>query len=156
MKQLLKLILCLTLPLLIGGVSGIATSSNINTWFVYLSKPFFNPPSYLFTPVWATLYLLMGYSLYRILNQPHSLYRKQAVTAFSVQLFLNFSWSFLFFQFHLLGLALCEIFLLLASIIWMVGAFYKIDKKAAYVNIPYIMWVSFASILNGSFWWLNR
>ena len=156
MKSFFKLAICVLIPLLIGVISGITTADNINTWFIYLNKPFFNPPNYLFGPVWTTLYILMGYSLYRILNQPQTTSKKKALIIYSIQLFLNFCWSFLFFKFHLLGLAFCEILLLLSSIIWMIISFYKLDKIASYLNIPYLLWVSFASVLNISFWWLNK
>lgn len=154
-KSILKFILCISLPLLIGAVSGIATSANIPNWYVTLNKPSFNPPNYLFAPVWTTLYLLMGISFYLILKTPQIEQRKKAVIAFTVQLCLNFMWSFLFFAFHAIGFALIEIIMLLCCILWMIFTFYKINKIAAIINIPYILWVSFASILNASIYILN-
>ncbi len=139
-----------------GTISGIATASNISTWYVTLNKPSFNPPNYLFAPVWTTLYLLMGVSLFMILQTAKSSPKTQAIKAFSVQLALNFCWSFLFFTFHTLGIALIEIIVLLCCILWMIFSFYKINKTAALFNIPYLLWVSFASILNASIYMLNN
>ena len=155
MKQFLKLSLCILSTLLIGGISGFATASSINGWYVTINKPSFNPPNYLFGPVWTSLYILMGISLYMILQSDSNELRKKAVTIFSIQLFLNFCWSFIFFNFQNLGFAFVEIILMWISILTMIIIFYKINKTAAFLQIPYLLWVSFASILNGSIWYLN-
>jgi translocator protein len=155
MNRYLKLILCITAPLIIGAISGIATAKNINNWYVILIKPNFNPPNYLFGPVWTFLYLLMGISFYIILQSPKHEIKKQAILIFCIQIFLNFCWSFLFFKYHWLGIAFIEIILIWLSIITMIINFYKINKIAAYLQIPYLLWVSFASVLNGSIWYLN-
>lgn len=155
MKQFLKLSLCILSTLLIGGISGFATASSINGWYVTINKPSFNPPNYLFGPVWTSLYILMGISLYIILQSDSNELRKKAVTIFSIQLFLNFCWSFIFFNFQNLGFAFVEIILMWISILTMIIIFYKINKTAAFLQIPYLLWVSFASILNGSIWYLN-
>lgn len=155
MKNILKLTLCITIPLLIGGIGGIATASSINTWYVSLIKPSFNPPNYLFGPVWTTLYILMGISFFVILKSPKTELRKKAIMIFCIQLFLNFCWSFLFFKFQLLGLAFIEIILIWISIITMIILFFEINKTAALLQIPYLLWVSFASVLNGTIWFLN-
>ncbi len=118
-KKLVVFLLCIILPLLVGGISGIATVSGIKDWYVHLNKPFFNPPNYLFGPVWSILYLLMGVSLFMIL-QSKSITKKKAISIFFVQLFLNFWWSFLFFKFQLLGISLIEIVLMWLSILWMI------------------------------------
>lgn len=155
MKKIAIFILCIIGPLLIGAIGGFATATSIDTWYVTLNKPFFNPPNYLFGPVWTLLYLLMGISLYMILQSPVNEFRKKAIIIFSLQLFLNFWWSFLFFKFHLLGIAFVEIFIIWISIITMIYVFQKINKTAAYLQIPYLLWVSFASVLNGAIWFLN-
>lgn len=155
MKNSIKLIICITVPLLIGGISGFATATSINDWYIDINKPSFNPPNYLFGPVWTTLYILMGISFYMILQSPKTELRKKAVAIFCIQLFLNFCWSFIFFKFQLLGLAFIEIIFMLLSIITMITVFYKINKTAALLQIPYLLWVSFASVLNGSIWYLN-
>jgi tryptophan-rich sensory protein len=150
-----KLILCILFPLLVGSVSGIATASGVNNWFQTINKPSFNPPNYLFGPVWTILYILMGISFYLVLQTPYSKSNKYALAIFFVQLFLNSSWSFLFFRYKLIGVAFIDIILLWLSIICMIYAFSKINKRAAYLQLPYLLWVSFASILNGAIWWLN-
>lgn len=156
MNRFLKLALCILLPLTVGGISGFATATSINTWYMTLNKPFFNPPNYLFGPTWTTLYILMGVSLYLILQTPKNELRKKSITIFVVQLFLNFWWSFIFFKFQYLGLALIEIITMWIYILMMIIYFQKIHKTAAYLQIPYLMWVSFATLLNASLWWLNR
>lgn len=155
MNKYLKLSLCIILTLSIGSISGVATASGINTWFYDLNKPFFNPPSYLFGPVWTFLYILMGVSLFLILQTQKKYLLKKAVTIFTIQLVLNFLWSFIFFKFQLLGASFIEIMILWICILQMILVFYKINKMAAFMQIPYLMWVSFASVLNGAIWWLN-
>jgi tryptophan-rich sensory protein len=143
------------LTLSVGSISGIATSQSVDTWFVGIIKPSFNPPNYLFAPVWTVLYLLMGISFYLILTANKTTQRKKAIIIFSIQLLLNFCWSFLFFKYHWLGIAFIEILLIWLSIISMILIFYKVNKTAALLQLPYLLWVSFASILNGAIWWLN-
>jgi translocator protein len=155
MKKIFLLIACLFGPLIIGSISGYATASNINSWFVNIIKPSFNPPNYLFAPVWTILYLLMGVGLYLVLLTPKSAQRSKAILIFSIQLFLNFCWSILFFKFHLLGIAFIEILLLWLSIATMIHYFKSINITAAYLQIPYLCWVSFAGVLNASIWWIN-
>lgn len=155
MKKLLKLLLCILSTLFVGGFAGFATATSISTWYTTINKPSFNPPNYLFGPVWTILYILMGISLYIILQSPKTELRKKAITIFFIQLFLNFCWSFIFFKFQLLGLAFIEIIFMWVSILTMIILFFEINRKAALIQIPYLLWVSFASILNGSIWFLN-
>jgi benzodiazapine receptor len=155
MYKYLKLFCCVLLTLSIGAVSGVATSSGINNWFLGLNKPFFNPPNYLFGPVWTLLYILMGISFFLILQSPVKELRRKAIIIFAIQLSLNFFWSFIFFKFQLIGLAFIEIILIWLSILAMIIAFYKINRTASWLQIPYFLWVCFASILNGAIWFLN-
>ena len=155
MSTYLKLILCLLLTLSVGAFAGIATATSINNWYITLNKPAFNPPNYLFGPVWTVLYILMGISFYMILRSGSDKNKTKAILIFSIQLFLNFCWSFLFFKFHLLGLALIEIITIWLFIILMIIQFKKVNKLAAYLQLPYLAWVSFATLLNASIWWLN-
>lgn len=155
MNKIIKLILCILIPLSIGAVSGIATATGIGSWYTTLNKPFFNPPNYLFSPVWTLLYTLMGISLYLILQSPKNEFTIKAITIFCIQLFLNFWWSFLFFKFQLIGIAFIEIIMIWASILTMIIIFGKINKTAAYLQIPYLLWVSFASALNFTYWLIN-
>ena len=155
MKNTTKLIICIIIPLAVGAISGYATVSSISTWYAALNKPSFNPPNYIFGPVWTTLYLLMGISLYMVVRTTSNKDRRRATALFAVQLTLNFIWSFLFFTFHQTGLALINIGMLWLSIAGMIWAFYQVNKTAALLQIPYIMWVSFASVLNAAIWVLN-
>jgi len=154
-KNIGVLILCILIPLIIGALSGYITSSEIDSWYNTLQKPSFNPPNYLFGPVWTCLYILMGVSLFFIWKSPKTPLRTRALMVFGVQLFLNFWWSILFFSFHLLFISVIEILALLASIVYMIVLFRTIKPIAAYMNIPYLLWVSFATALTISIWVLN-
>jgi translocator protein len=156
MKKYLYLIACIVFTMSIGAFGGIATASGVNDWYITAAKPSFNPPNYIFGPVWSFLYLLMGVSFYLILKTPKTTYRNQAIFIFLLQLALNFLWSFIFFKFQLLGIAFFEILLLWSSILGMILIFKRINKTAANLQIPYLLWVSFATVLNGSIWFLNR
>ena len=156
LKYLPSLLICLFIPLAIGGLSGFFTSSAISTWYVTLIKPSFNPPNFIFAPVWTTLFALMGISLFMIWNSPKGTNRNNALLIFTVQIVLNFIWSFLFFNFESPGLALIEIVMLWTSILMMIIYFRRINKIAAALQVPYLLWVSFASVLNSTIWYLNK
>ena len=138
-----------------GFLAGMFTSQAIPTWYASLTKPAFSPPNWVFGPVWTSLYILLGISLFLIWKDEASKDRNRAIKVFSIQMLLNFAWSFLFFYFHLIGVALIEIILLWVSIGYMIYLFYKIRPFAAYLNIPYLIWVSFAVILNTGYYFLN-
>ena len=154
-SQFIKLIVSIALPLGIGSVAGLFTAEAIPGWYETLNQPSFNPPNWIFGPVWTTLYLFMGISLFLVWKQSASKERNIAIFVFLLQLALNFCWSFIFFFFNMIGLALIEIILLWISIIIMLVLFYKIKPIAAYINIPYFLWVTFATILNTSYYFLN-
>jgi translocator protein len=149
--QLSALAVCIGIPLLVGAVSGFATMKDLNSWYAALRKPSFNPPNSVFGPVWTALYVLMGISLYLVWKAPPSPDRSAAMIAFGVQLVLNFAWSFLFFRFHRIALAFREIVLLYLCIIWMMALFARVDAAAAWLQVPYLLWVGFATVLNGAF-----
>ena len=155
-KSILKLIGCIALPLVVGGISGFVTAQQISGWYATLNKPSFNPPNYLFGPVWTSLYILMGVSLYLVLNTPAVKQRTAGIIIFSIQHFLNFWWSIIFFSLHQPGFAFIEIVLLWVSIITMIVTFFRIKPIAAYLQVPYLLWVSFASALNYGIWMLNK
>ena len=150
-----KLIVSILLPMLVGGVAGIFTVEGTNGWYRTLNAPSFNPPDWIFGPVWTMLYLLMGISLYLIWIEVDSALKSKAIRIFFLQLALNFVWSFLFFYFNNIDLALAEIVLLWITIVWMIIQFMQINKTAAFLNIPYLFWVSFATALNIAFATLN-
>lgn len=155
MKKALKLIVCILIPEVIGGLSGYLTFDGIKNWYSTLHKPFFNPPNFVFGPVWTLLYLLMGISLYMIWNEPAAEKRTRALGVFGLQLFLNFCWSIIFFTLQRPDLAIVEIVLLWACIVWMITSVRQVKPVAAYLQIPYLLWVSFASALNIAIWALN-
>ncbi len=150
------LALFILLSLAAGAIGSIFTLNSIPTWYATLSKPSFAPPNWLFGPVWTTLYILMGISAYLIWEKgmKKKLVRN-ALLLFALQLILNALWSILFFGLRSPLYGLVCIALLWLSIALTIKLFYSIDKRAAYLLIPYILWVSFASILNYSIWMLN-
>lgn len=151
-----KLIAAVGLCLTAGFIGGFFTAPAIPLWYNQLQKPEFNPPSWVFSPVWTILYILMGVSLYIIwnsrINQKEA---SRAYFAFGLQLGLNILWSILFFGLRNLFYAFVDIILLLAAIVATIAVFYRIDRKAALLLVPYLLWVSFASVLNYSIWQLN-
>lgn len=152
--KILKLVGCILLSFVAGGIGSIFTAPAITNWYATLAKPSFNPPSWLFGPAWTTLYILMGIALFLVWESKKE-HKKIAYTAFFVQLVLNALWSIIFFGWHNLGLAFAEIILLWLTIVWTIVSFGKISKPAAYLLIPYILWVSFASALTFAIWRLN-
>ena len=150
-----KLIISIILPLSIGAIAGIFTARAIPEWYATLNQPSFNPPNWIFGPVWTTLYLVMGISFFLIWKLESGKERNQAIVIFLVQLLLNFGWSFCFFYFKMIGLALVEILLLWSAIVLMLTLFNKLKPLAAYLNIPYLLWVTFATLLNAAYFFLN-
>lgn len=154
-QNIAKLVVALLLPLSVGAVAGMFTSEAVPTWYATLNRPSFNPPNWIFGPVWTTLYILLGISFFLIWKENPSKQRNLAINVFSIQMLLNFAWSFIFFYFNMIGLALFEIILLWISIVGMIYIFYKMKPISAYLNIPYLIWVSFATILNTGYYILN-
>ena len=140
-----------------GIISGLIANTGLNAWFGTLNKPSWNPPAYLFAPVWTMLYLLMGISLWLIWKSNTPVPQKiNLIILFSLQLFLNFWWSIIFFKFHSPALAFIDIILMLTIILLTIINFSKFSKAAAWLLVPYIAWVSFATILNFTIWILNK
>jgi tryptophan-rich sensory protein len=158
MKKYTRIAVVVATCLAVGYFSGIATQSGVNTWFPTLKKPVFNPPNWIFAPVWTTLYIMMGVAaglVWGRIEAEREAVRK-ALVFFGIQLALNMLWSFLFFGLGNRLLALIEIVLLLLMIYETHLKFRKIDKIAGLLFIPYILWVGFAAVLNASIWWLNK
>lgn len=152
----MKLVLSLALTLLVGFIAGFATARSIDTWYANLNKPSFNPPNWLFAPVWTILYILMGIALYIVWNKTATSQRNIALTVFLVQLAINFAWSFIFFNSHQVGWALVDIIVLWFLILVTIILFFQISSTAGWLLVPYLLWVSFAGILNYSIWQLNK
>lgn len=139
----------------VGSIGVIFTAPNIDTWYQTLNKASFNPPGWLFGPAWTILFFLMGWAFYLIWTSSAK-DKMTAYVVFGFQFLLNISWSAIFFGLKLPGEALFEIVLLWLSILWTIIVFYKISKTASHLLIPYLLWVSFASVLNYYAWVLNR
>jgi translocator protein len=142
-----KLVVSLVIPQIVGGVGALFTTPKISNWYQGLNKPFYNPPNWVFGPVWTLLFLLMGISLYLVWNKKKKLSNK-VFGIFWLQLGLNLLWSILFFGLQSPILGLIEILVL-----WM--AIKKMMKDFPW-QLPYLLWVSFATLLNIGIWWLNK
>ncbi len=152
MKNYFKLLISLIIPLSLGSIAGFFTSSD-SIWYQELIKPSFNPPGWVFGPVWTILYIMMGLSFYYVWNSEKEI--KLPTIVYYVQLFLNFTWSFLFFGLQNLLISFIEIMFLWSALIVTFFLFHKVSKKGAYLLIPYLLWVSFAAILNFTIYYLN-
>lgn len=153
MNKYVKLVLSILLSFSASLIGSIFTSSSVSTWYLTIQKPSFNPPSWVFGPVWTILYFLIGVSFYLIwINKKKT---KKAIWIFIIQLVLNALWSILFFGLQSPLAAFIEIIVLWIAILATIISFYKISKHAAYLLIPYILWVSFASVLNFAIMYLN-
>ena len=152
----LKMVIGAGICLAIGSASGIATASSVNDWFVTLNKPSFNPPSWLFAPVWTILYALMGVAAALVWHEGWEKPAvKNALLFFGIQLLLNSLWSILFFGVKRPDFAFIDIIILWVILLITILKFTKVRKIAGYLLIPYILWVSFATVLNGAIWQLN-
>ena len=156
MKPIIKLLISIAIPLVVGALAGFFTSSSVDGWFTTVIKPSFNPPNWLFAPVWTTLYIMMGIAFYLVWkSKGNEKIKKSAIILFSFQLALNFLWSFIFFYAHQPGWALVDIAALWVLIFFTIIWFGKISPVAAWLLVPYICWVSFATVLNYAIWKIN-
>ena len=158
MNKYLKIIICVAICLTVGYLSSIVTQSSIESWYPTIEKPSFNPPNWVFAPVWTLLFILMGIAaglVWDKITTDKELVKK-GLLFFGVQLTLNALWSYLFFGLNNILLASIEIVLLLLIIYETYLIFKKIDKKASYLLIPYMLWVGFATILTITIYFLNR
>ncbi|MGN8057546.1 TspO/MBR family protein [Pedobacter sp. 22163] len=152
----LAFIVNIAITLGVGALGGWATAQSVKTWYPTLNKPSFNPPNWLFAPVWTTLYILIGIAAYLVwIRRDKIVHFPRTVAIYLIQLILNLGWSFIFFYLREVGFALAEIILLLIIIVINASMFYKINKWAGLIFIPYIIWVSFASFLTYNIFILN-
>ena len=158
MNKITRILSVVVTCLVIGYFSGIVTRSAIADWYPTLIKPSFNPPNWIFAPVWSMLYVMMGVAAGLVWDrmEQESEVVKNALLFFAIQLGLNALWSYLFFGLRNPMLAGLEIIVLWLMIYETYVQFAKINKIAGYLFIPYLAWVSFAAVLNASIWWLNR
>ncbi|PIU89163.1 TspO protein [archaeon CG06_land_8_20_14_3_00_37_11] len=153
-----RLLISLLIVFLAGFIGSYFTYPGIQSWYAGLNKPAIAPPNWLFAPVWSALYVLMAFSFYFVWNKSkvnNKVLVNECMTLFIIQLVLNSLWSIIFFGLHNISLALVEILVLWSFLFLTIVKFYKIDKKSAYLLIPYILWVSFAALLNYSFMAVN-
>ncbi|WP_306012423.1 MULTISPECIES: TspO/MBR family protein [unclassified Allomuricauda] len=155
-KRVLYITISVLVCLAIGFLSSIATQSSVNDWYLTLDKPSFTPPNYLFAPVWTALYIMMGVAAGIVWSKGyHHIWVKTALYHFVFQLLLNALWSIVFFGLkNPLG-GMIVILALLTMIILTIKWFRVISKPAAYLLVPYVLWVAFASALNYKIWELN-
>ncbi len=155
-KRVLKFFISVGLCLLVGFLAGYATQSSVNTWYTTLQKPSFNPPNWLFAPVWTTLYFLMGLAFFLVWNKERNTpKRRTAMTLFLIQLFFNAMWSVAFFMMQSPLWGLVDISILFLLIILTIFAFFRVSRLGGVLLIPYLLWVGFAAILNYTILILN-
>ncbi len=152
-RQALSLALFLALPLATGALGAVASTPG--EWYAGLAKPAWNPPSWVFGPVWTTLYLLMGLAAWLVWRERASKPVAGAMWLFGGQLLVNGAWSWLFFEYHLIALALADLLLLLVVVALLTMRFWSVRPVAGILLLPYLTWVGFAALLNGAIWLLN-
>jgi len=174
-----KLLFSLVVPLAAGWIGSLVTMPAIGSWYSTLTKPALNPPSWIFGPVWTLLYLLMGVALFIVWKKNWQVknglladrdrawnpwsrqfwsgdwQKGNIIAIFYIQLFLNVIWSFIFFGLHQPGLAFFELLALWVSVVYAIVNFYRVSKAAAWLLLPYILWVTFAGYLNWAIWMGN-
>ena len=155
--NLLKFIAAVVLSMSAGLLGSLATFSSVATWYPTLNKPWFSPPNWIFGPVWTLLYIMMGIALYLVWEKGYAKKNVRfAFWLFVVHLGFNAAWSIVFFGLHSPPGGLVVILILWTLIVALIRKFYRIARAAAYLLVPYLAWVSFATVLNCAVWLLNR
>lgn len=154
-KQAAALVVILVSCFAAAGLGAVATTPNIPTWYAALAKPSWNPPNWLFGPVWTALYIGMAVAAWLVWRQGGVRQARRPLTLFAVQLALNAAWSWIFFGCHMPGAAFVEILALLVAIAATTIAFWTRSTAAGILMLPYLGWVAFASVLNFTIWRLN-
>jgi tryptophan-rich sensory protein len=147
------LVLFVIIILGLGSLVASTTATHIQGWYSTINHPSFSPPNYIFGPVWTILYIMIALAGWLVCLKDKL--KGKTLVVYSIQLILNFLWSVIFFDFHEIGLALVEMSVLWVFIIWNIRLFANISKVASYLMLPYILWVSFAWVLNTSYFMLN-
>jgi benzodiazapine receptor len=155
MKKIFKFLVAIFIPLIVGFLGSLFTSSSVDSWYITINKPSFTPPNWLFAPVWTALYIIMGISFYLVWIKGSGGLKRKAFTVYSFQLLLNLLWSMFFFGLRSPLIGFINIVVLWLFIVANIVLFYKISKVAGSLLIPYFLWVSFASVLNFSVYILN-
>jgi len=154
-RDIVGLVLWLALSLGVSGLGGAITATSVGTWYRTLAKPSFNPPDRVFAPVWISLFVAMAFAAWLVWRRTGFAGGRGPLGLFGLQLALNLLWSALFFGLRAPGWALVEIPFLWAAIAATALAFRPVSPAAMWLLVPYLLWVSFAVLLNGAVWWLN-
>ena len=139
----------------ISALGGWATASSVGTWYATLAKPAFNPPNWVFAPVWTVLYAMIAVAGWRVWRLRGLGGAPGAMSVYALQLALNLAWSFVFFGAQAIGAGLVVIVLLLAAILVNARLFWNVERAAGWLLVPYAAWVAFATVLNAALWRLN-
>ena len=140
----------------VGALSGWLSREGMKIYSETVTQPPLSPPMWVFPVVWSILFLLLGYGAARIYLAPESPERSRGLNLFVAQLIVNFFWSLIFFNAQAFGLAFAWLLLLWVLVFWMILSFRKVDPVAAWVQVPYLLWLTFAAYLSGRVWYLNR
>ena len=156
-SNVVALVIALAIPFAVAAIGGFATSSSVSTWYPTLNKPAWTPPAWVFGPVWTVLYGLMGIASWLVWRKraDREAQVRQALGWYGLQLALNLGWSVIFFGLQLVGLALIEIVALWSALLVTTLKFGRIRRDAAGLLLPYLLWTTFAAVLNAAIWWLN-
>lgn len=154
-RDTLAFMIILALCLAVSALGAAATATSVGTWYRTLAKPSFNPPDWIFAPVWTVLYFMMALAAWRVWRRGGLRQARSALTLFALQLALNLSWSVIFFGMRAIGAALVEIAVLLLAILATTVVFWRHDRVAGMLFLPYAAWVAFAAALNAALWRLN-
>lgn len=155
MRRIAVLVVCVGLCLAVGALGGWVTAGSVKDWYPTLHKPSFNPPNWLFGPVWTVLYVMMGVAAWRVWFKASGDRARGPLSLFGLQLALNLGWSVTFFGLHAIGAAVVVIVALEAAVLGTIFVFRRIDGLAAALLVPYALWVAFATLLNVTIWRLN-
>ncbi|GAA4328152.1 TspO/MBR family protein [Flaviaesturariibacter amylovorans] len=157
MKNGWKLLISLVVPQAVAAAGAYFTVTGTGSWYQEIRRPSWNPPNWVFGPVWTLLYVLMGISLFLVWkNARNTSLKRTGILLWSVQLFFNFCWSLLFFRAHMIGTALVDLALLWLFLLLTIYVFSRMQKTAAWLLLPYIAWVTFAGFLNYAIYLMNR
>lgn len=151
-----SLALFVLLAFTVAAIGGYATAGSVNTWYGTLHKPAWNPPNWIFGPVWTTLYFLMAVAAWRVWHRISGANSRRTFQLYGAQLALNALWSILFFGLHQPGWALLEVVIFWSVLVTLQFRFRAADRVAGWLWAPYVLWVTFATALNAAVWWLNR
>lgn len=155
-RQWLALVVFLAASFSAASIGGMATATSVNTWYPLLVKPAWNPPPWVFGPVWSLLYALMSVAAWRVWLKRALPGAQRVLGLFFVQLGLNALWSVLFFGLRRPDLAFGEVIVLWLALVAVQRGLHRLDRVAAWLWMPYVLWVAFAAVLNGTVAWLNR